>query len=172
MNGMDKVFQRISSIEQRFQQAKPAEITAQSFADVLQKAQKSTHAPQQEKEIVKLINQSAVNHGIDPKLALAVASAESSLNPAATSPVGAAGVMQLMPETARSLNVKDIYDPRENIEGGVRYLKQMLSTFNGDTAKALAAYNAGPEAVKQYGGVPPFAETQEYVAKILASYKE
>lgn len=171
MNGIEKVFQRINSIEQRFQQAKPGINTNRQFSDALLMAQKKVNAPQKEGEIAKLIQQSAVKHGVDPKLALAVATAESSLDASATSPVGAAGVMQLMPATARSLGVKNLYDPMENIDGGVQYLKQMLTSFNGDVPKALAAYNAGPEAVNRYGGVPPYQETQQYVAKILASYE-
>lgn len=171
MSGIEKVVQRINSIEQRFQQAKPAVNADQPFSQVLQNTQKTIGASPRETEIAKLVQQSALKHGVDPKLALAVATAESSLNASAISPVGAAGVMQLMPTTASSLGVKNLYDPQENIEGGIQYLKQMLSSFNGDVPKALAAYNAGPEAVKRYGGVPPYQETQQYVAKILASYE-
>ena len=96
----------------------------------------------------------------------AVAIAESDMNQDEISPVGAIGVMQLMPETAAALGV-DPYDEEQNIEGGVRYLRQMLDQFGGNVPHALAAYNAGPAAVQRYGGIPPYSETQAYVGRIL-----
>ena len=113
-----------------------------------------------------LINTSAQRNGVDPSLARAVAIAESDMNQDEISPVGAIGVMQLMPETAAALGV-DPYDEAQNIEGGVRYLRQMLDQFGGNVSHALAAYNAGPAAVKKYGGIPPYSETQNYVGRIL-----
>jgi hypothetical protein len=104
--------------------------------------------------------------GIDPNLALAVAQTESSMNPSAISPAGAIGLFQLMPATAKGLNV-DPNDPLQNIEGGVELLSQLLTRYDGDVTLALAAYNAGPTAVSKYDGVPPFAETQNYISKIL-----
>lgn len=95
----------------------------------------------------------------------AVAKAESDFNPKAVSHCGAQGVMQLMPATARSLGVTDAFDPAQNIMGGAKYIRQMLDRFDGDVSKALAAYNAGPGAVKKYGGPPPY--TQSYVNKVL-----
>lgn len=116
------------------------------------------------------INDAAAKYNVDPKLLSAVAQIESGLNPEAISGAGAIGVMQLMPGTAAALGV-DPYDTKQNIEGGAKYLKQMLDTFSGDVSKALAAYNAGPNAVKSYGGgVPPYAETQNYVSKVLDIY--
>ncbi|HML86984.1 MAG TPA: lytic transglycosylase domain-containing protein [Methylomusa anaerophila] len=117
-------------------------------------------------DIASIVHSAALKYGVNPMLALAVAKTESNLAPDAVSPAGAAGVMQLMPETASELGIQNIADPRENIDGGVRYLKQMLNIFNGDVNKAVAAYNAGPQAVKQYGGIPPYRETQEYVARV------
>ena len=127
--------------------------------------------PAGSKDIESMILQSAKKYGVDPRLVSAVAETESNYRPDAVSSAGAVGVMQLMPETASSLGVQNIYDPGQNIDGGVKYLKEMLSDFNGDVRKAVAAYNAGPQAVKEYNGVPPYAETQNYVNKVLDLYQ-
>jgi hypothetical protein len=108
----------------------------------------------------------AARHKVDAALVRAVMHAESHFNPLAISRKGAQGLMQLMPATAGDLGVLDPFDPRENIEGGVAYLAQMLGRFNGDERLAAAAYNAGPGAVQRHGGVPPFAETQVYVERV------
>ena len=113
-----------------------------------------------------LIAQAAAAYGVDPQLVRAIAVAESNMNQDEISEVGAIGVMQLMPETAAGLGVNP-YDERENIEGGTIYLKQMLDTFDGDIPLAVAAYNAGPNAVKRYGGIPPYSETQHYVGRVM-----
>lgn len=113
-----------------------------------------------------LIMQTAYEYGVDPKLVRAIAIAESDMNQEEISPVGAIGVMQLMPETAQSLGVNP-YDETENIVGGTRYIRQMLDTFDGDVPLAVAAYNAGPGAVKRYGGIPPYAETRNYVGRVM-----
>lgn len=113
-----------------------------------------------------LINLSARRNGVSPELVRAVAIAESDMNQNEISPVGAIGVMQLMPETAAALGVNP-YDKAQNIEGGTIYLRQMLDKFNGNVQHALAAYNAGPGAVQKYGGVPPYSETQNYVGRIM-----
>lgn len=118
-----------------------------------------------------LIAEAAQTHGIDPRLVAAVARRESAFNPRAVSPVGACGVMQLMPATARFLGVSDVFDPRQNIFGGARYLRTLLDTFEGDLDLALAAYNAGPGAVEKYNGIPPYRETRAYVAAVRASYE-
>ena len=120
--------------------------------------------------IEDLITQAAYNYGIDPQLVRAIAIAESDMNQDEISPVGAIGVMQLMPETAEGLGV-DPYDTNENIAGGTKYLKQMLDTFDGDVPLAVAAYNAGPGAVKKYGGIPPYSETQNYVGRVMDMYR-
>jgi len=119
--------------------------------------------------IQQLIQQAAAKYGIDANLLLAIANQESGLNPNAVSPAGAQGVMQLMPATAASLGVTNPLDPAQNIDAGARYFAQLLTQYNGDTSLALAAYNAGPGNVAQYGGIPPFTETQNYVSSILAS---
>jgi soluble lytic murein transglycosylase-like protein len=118
------------------------------------------------------IQDAARTHGVDPRLVTAIARRESAFNPNAVSRVGAQGVMQLMPSTARFLGVKNSFDARENIFGGARYLRTLLDTFNGDLDLALAAYNAGPGAVAKYRGVPPYRETRAYVAAVRASYEQ
>ena len=117
-----------------------------------------------------LITQAAYEYGVDPQLVKAIAIAESDMNQDEISPVGSIGVMQLMPETAAGLGV-DPYDTNENIAGGTKYLKQMLDTFDGDVPLAVAAYNAGPGAVKRYGGIPPYSETKNYVGRVMDMYK-
>ncbi len=117
------------------------------------------------------IQEAAQTHGVDPRLVAAIARRESAFNPNAVSRVGACGVMQLMPATARYLGVTNVFDARQNIFGGTRYLRTLLDTFDGDLDLALAAYNAGPGAVQKYRGVPPYRETQAYVAAVKASYE-
>ena len=108
--------------------------------------------------------------GVDPRLIRAVISAESNFNPSAVSPKGARGLMQLMPATARRFGVKDIFDPVQNIFGGVRYLRHLLDLFEGDLVLALAAYNAGERIVQETGGVPGYRETRDYVDRVMARY--
>ncbi|MBJ7331963.1 MAG: lytic transglycosylase domain-containing protein [Solirubrobacteraceae bacterium] len=118
------------------------------------------------------IQAAAAKHGVDPALLAALVRQESNFNPTAGSPAGARGLTQLMPGTAASLGVTDVTDPAQALDGGAKYLKQQLDAFNGDEKLALAAYNAGPGAVKKYGGVPPYAETQNYVTKVLGYAQE
>ncbi len=118
-----------------------------------------------------VVSANAAAYSIDPALVRSIVEAESGFDPRAISPAGARGLMQLMPETARSLGVVDAYDPSENVRGGTRYLRGLLDRF-GDVRLAVAAYNAGPSAVERFGGVPPFPETQRYVRRVLARYRQ
>ena len=126
--------------------------------------------PLADQKLSNLIESAARKYKVDPKLVAAVAEVESNGRQEAVSQAGAIGVMQLMPDTAASLGV-DPYDKQQNVEGGAKYLRQMLDTFGGDLKKAVAAYNAGPGAVKAYGGIPPYKETQNYVNKVLDIYR-
>ncbi|MGQ9859701.1 MAG: transglycosylase SLT domain-containing protein [Thermodesulfobacteriota bacterium] len=117
------------------------------------------------------IKHTARRHGLDHTLVTAVIKVESDFNPVAVSSKGARGLMQLMPNTARELGVRDSFDPLENLDGGVRYLRSLIDFFDGNLPLALAAYNAGREAVLQHGGIPPYPETRQYVSKVLQYYE-
>lgn len=123
-------------------------------------------------EIYSAVMESSNKYDRPPAMVLSVIQQESGFKKEATSHCGAAGMMQLMPETAQELGVKDRYDVRQNIDGGCKYLREMLNRFDGDVDKALAAYNAGPGNVEKYGGIPPFEETQNYVASIKSHMGE
>ncbi len=118
--------------------------------------------------LAQLVNRAARESGVDPRLLDAVLMTESGGRVRAVSSKGASGLMQLMPDTARAMGVKDVFDPLENLRGGARYLSQLLTRFGGKVAHAVAAYNAGPGAVERHGGVPPYRETRDYVRKVLA----
>lgn len=153
-------------------------VSAAGKAHTVQSAQGATAVQQAEKsrsdvsnsELARTIHAAAAKYAVDPKLVSAVAEVESGGNQSAVSSAGAVGVMQLMPETAAGLGVNP-YDMKSNVEGGTKYLREMLDTFDGDVKKAVAAYNAGPNAVKAYGGIPPYAETQNYVNNVLDIYR-
>lgn len=113
----------------------------------------------------------ATRHEVDPRLVRAVIQVESDYDHRAVSKAGAIGLMQLMPETAKDLRVSDPYDPEHNISGGVRYLRHLLDEFDEDLVLALAAYNAGPTAVRRWAGLPPYPETRDYVRKVLTLYR-
>lgn len=122
-------------------------------------------------EFDEIIDEMALKYRMPVNLVRAVMHAESAFDPNAISHVGASGLMQLMPATAREMYVKDIFDARDNIEGGTRYLRVLANEFDGDMVKMVAAYNAGPDAVRKYGGqIPPYPETQAYVRKVLSLY--
>lgn len=148
--------------ESRFKVVNQEEIAAASEPTTVGKVSKA--------RILDIISKVSKKYGVDEKLIQAIVKQESGFNPNATSHCGAMGLMQLMPGTAKGLGVKNPYDPIQNIEGGVKYIKAKLEKYNGNLILALASYNAGSGNVDKYGGVPPFKETQNYVKSILANY--
>jgi soluble lytic murein transglycosylase-like protein len=185
---------RVSELEQmlRFQSPATAAQTSASFAAQLQSATSPTTATTATASASAAgdqmpahpsalpagtpyggeITAAASKHGIDPALLAGLVKQESNFDPNAGSPAGAQGLTQLMPATAASLGVTNVHDPVQALEGGAKYLRQQLDRFGGDVARALAAYNAGPGAVERFGGVPPYAETQEYVRRVQANAAE
>ena len=121
-------------------------------------------------QVPDVVNSASSRYHLDPDLVNSVIRAESGFNPKALSPKGAQGLMQLMPQTATNLGVANAYDPRANVDGGARYLRELLERYDFDLVKALAAYNAGPLRVEQYHGVPPYRETQAYVSRIVRDF--
>lgn len=178
LRGYDGAMQRVSEIMARARaiglkshepepSPSPSPLSGQigNFRPMDPFSQRMSVAPDQ---IRSLIQGAASKAGIDPLLFEALVSNESSFNPEARSSKGAMGLTQLMPGTARALGVSDPFDPAQNLDGGARYLSQLLRQYNGDERLALAAYNAGPGAVDRAGGVPVFSETQAYVRRVLA----
>ena len=129
-------------------------------------------APRLNVPFADLIRAAAQKHGVNQELIASVIAVESDFNPRAVSPRFARGLMQLLPETAARLAVTDVFDPRQNIDAGTRYLKELLARYHQDLALALAAYNAGPDRVEQYRGVPPFYETRAYVQRVTRKLNE
>jgi len=164
-------------VEQKANNVQTVEKPKQSFSDVMKIVPPTNFNYQVQEpinatkvEIQRLVSKSCEKHNVDPRLVMAVIQQESGFNQNAISKTGAQGLMQLMPATAKSLGVTNAFNPEQNIEGGVKYLKGLLDRFNGNKILALAAYNAGPNAVKQHNGIPPYKETQNYVKNILKNY--
>ena len=174
---LETALQRISQIEHRLQAINnrtehgASAVGSQpenTFETILNQID-TTNSPSRQ-NIESLINQISQDEGVDPNLIKAVVQTESAFNPKAVSHVGAQGLMQLMPSTARGLGVEDSFNAADNLSGGTRYLKGQISKYQS-LPKALAAYNAGPGAVDKYGGIPPYQETQNYVKKVMALYE-
>ena len=172
---------RVTQIEQLLSQASGAQpvaptttTDATSFQAQLQQASAPAAAAgaatgaEVSGQFSDMINAAAQKYGVDPALLTGLIRQESNFNPNAKSPAGAAGLCQLMPGTAAALGCTNPLDPAQAIDAGAKYLSQQLKAFGGDPRKALAAYNAGPGAVQRYGGVPPYAETQNYVRSVMA----
>jgi hypothetical protein len=123
-------------------------------------------------DLNEVVNSASGRYRLDPDLVNSVIKAESGFNVRAVSPKGAQGLMQLMPGTASQLGVPNAFDPQANVEGGTKYLRELLERYNFDLVKALAAYNAGPQRVEQFGGVPPYYETRAYVARIVRDFNK
>ena len=174
LTGLDMALRRIGTIENRFQSlisyAPQTDKQFQNILDNTVKVQTGNDTPRTKAEITDLITKYSEENNLDADFVKAVIQQESGFNPNATSKCGAMGLMQLMPATAESLGVTDAYDAEQNIYGGTKYLKGLMDRFGNNKELALAAYNAGPNAVKKYGGIPPYNETQNYVKKVLSNY--
>ncbi|MEN6644110.1 MAG: lytic transglycosylase domain-containing protein [Armatimonadia bacterium] len=182
VHGLSATLGRVSEIQQKLKALQPSDVTAVteavpaapgSFASAVAEAE-SAYRPTRARKTAflsptrfdDLIRTTAAKYGVDPDLIHAVVQAESGYDPDCRSGAGAQGLMQLMPGTARSLGVSNAFDPSQNLDGGVRYLRQQIQRF-GEIDLALAAYNAGPGAVQAHDGIPPYRETQAYVKRVM-----
>ena len=180
LSNIQAIEARIQEIEDRFDPPQPIQPPGSSFQHILtQFLPPATTAvanvpeagvPKGTAAFKELIHEAGIKYGVDPDLITAVIRQESGGNPSVSSSVGAMGLMQLMPDTAKSLGVTNAFDPKQNIFGGARYLRGLMDQFNGSVPLALAAYNAGSGSVRKYGGVPPYPETQNYVKSIMSMY--
>ena len=153
-----------------FANAAPATGTVQPLPALRQRRSRASGREDQQARIMSLVYPLAQQYDIDADLVRAIIAVESNFDAQAVSPAGAQGLMQLMPETAARYQVRQPFDPRANIEGGIRHLKHLWQRFEGDVPRVLAAYNAGEGAVQRFGGIPPYPETRRYVARVLALY--
>ena len=177
---LQMTLQRISAIERQFAsltmqqtpiQEAQTQKTEKEFKQILDaKVNNKKGAPVSSEEINELIEEYSAKNNLDKDFVKSVVRHESGFNVNATSKCGAMGLMQLMPSTAQGLGVTNAYDAEQNIAGGTKYLKGLMDRFNNNKELALAAYNAGPNAVKKYGGIPPYKETQNYVKCIMKTY--
>jgi soluble lytic murein transglycosylase-like protein len=177
---VSSVVSRVSALEGMIAAANggspsPASTSSTSFGQQLAQASGSETATTATADVgsgsipyASQIQAAASKYGIDPAVLKGLIKQESGFNPNAGSPAGAQGLTQLMPGTAASLGVSDVHDPAQSIDGGAHYLRMQLDRFGGDYSKALAAYNAGPGAVQRFGGIPPYAETRNYVKNVLS----
>ena len=184
ISSLDIALRRIESIERQFNTLSGVQFNKKPDTDfqailnsniaksenIESKTIKDFEPVQSRAEIENLIEKYAQKNNLDKDFVKAVIKQESGFNAKATTHCGAMGLMQLMPQTAMSLGVENAYDVEQNIMGGTKYLSNLLNQYNGDKTLALAAYNAGPGAVKRYGGIPPYQETQNYVKKVIANY--
>ena len=195
LSGVSRVMGRIEEIERKIRPQKDEKVREEKkdrFVDVLETAERKERTRPEVVESARRpvvagivsaekkasggwedhITPLAAQYGVEEALVRAVIRMESGGQTSAVSPKGAMGLMQLMPGTARMLGVEDPFDPVQNLEGGIKYLSQLSDKYQGDLVKTLAAYNAGPGRVDSYGGVPPFAETQNYVKNVLSMYRK
>lgn len=185
LEGLQGALARIQEIQGRIEafssDASEKASVGSAFADILSAATTQENGmnsettgvlsnPATPANLVDVIQEQGERTNLDPNLLKAVIRNESNFNPRAVSPVGAQGLMQLMPGTARALGVENSFDPAQNVAGGAKYLKNLLNRYDQSIPLALAAYNAGPGAVDKHGGVPPYAETTRYVQKVMQSY--
>jgi hypothetical protein len=168
---IDVPTEEITGYEKDLSLPVPVSAPAETHTSALVPSRSAKSAPAQPSlPINEVVNNASAAYHLDPDLVNSVIHAESGFNAHAVSPKGARGLMQLMPNTASQLGVNNVFDPQDNVQGGSRYLRELLERYNFDIVKALAAYNAGPERVEQYQGVPPFRETRAYVARIVHEY--
>jgi len=182
ISGLEMTLRRMNSIEAQFQSmanfSNEMASVGNDFQRILDANYQRNYADQPKGvnskashgEIDQLIDKYSAQNSLDPDFVKAVVKQESGFNPNAKSHCGAMGLMQLMPATAQGLGVTDAYDAEQNIYGGTKYLKGLMDRFDNNKELALAAYNAGPNAVKKYNGVPPYKETQNYVKSVMAAY--
>jgi hypothetical protein len=175
LGGDESSFVDVPTVEIDHIEELPADAAAEPVKDAPESAAKlqaSAKKIAQPVDLNEVVNAASGTYRLDPDLVNSVIRAESGFNVHAVSPKGAQGLMQLMPKTASDLGVQNAFDPQANVEGGTRYLRELLERYDFDLVKALAAYNAGPQRVEQYGGVPPYYETKAYVARIVRDFNK